>query len=86
MNIRDAIDIYNQARGATGMSRARLALAAQKMAEQCRSNRRDDLVFHSHALAVGAAAKVLKTSTDHADRSEAGRIRAASQHAFNGLS
>lgn len=85
MNIRDAIDTYNKARGSRGISRARLALAAQHMAAQCRSRRKDDLMFHSHALAVGAAATVLKESADHAQRSEAGRIRVASQYAFNGF-
>lgn len=86
MNIVTATDKYNQAKAqaATGhhLEAARSFLTAQNWAGKCRSAKRFDLAFYAHTGASLQATKVLETSANHADRSEAGRIRAESLYIF----
>lgn len=86
MNIITATAQYNKARelknAGHDFEAARAYLVAQQFAVKCRSAKRDDLAFAAHAGAVIAAARVLETSTDHAERSEAGRIKAESNYIF----
>ena len=86
MNIVTATAKYNEAKAqaAAGnhMAAARSFLTAQQWAGHCRSAKRIDLAFYAHTGASVQASKILEISTDQADRSEAGRIRAESIHLF----
>jgi hypothetical protein len=86
MNIITATEKYNQAKqqAAAGqhLEAARSFLTAQDWARKCRSAKRADLAFYAHTGASIQASKVLEISTDHSDRSEAGRIRAESMFLF----
>ncbi len=86
MNIRSATDMYNKAKAeaAAGnhLQAADFFLTAQKWAGQCRSAKRIDLAFYAHTGASVQATKALEISADHAERSEAGRIRAESLNRF----
>lgn len=87
MNIITATAKFNQAKAqaAAGnhIEAARSFLTAQQWAGRCRSARRIDLAFYAHTGAGVQATKVLDTSTDHAQRSEAGRVRAESMFLFS---
>lgn len=72
-----------QAAAGNHIEAARSFLTAQTWAGHCRSAKRIDLAFYAHTGASVQATKVLETSTDHAQRSEAGRIRAESMFIFN---
>lgn len=72
----------NQAAAGLHMEAARSFLTAQKWASQCRSAKRFDLFFYAHTGASVQASKALEISTDHGERSEAGRIRAESKFMF----
>lgn len=86
MNIITATAKYNEAKSkaASGnhIEAARSFLTAQTWATHCRSAKRIDLAFYSHTGASVQASKVLEISADHAERSEAGRIRAESLYLF----
>lgn len=86
MNITTATEMYEKAKqqAAAGqhLQAARSFLTAQGWARQCRSVKSVDLAFYAHTGASVQASKVLEASTDHADRSEAGRIRAESLYLF----
>lgn len=86
MNIKTATEKYNQAKAqaAAGnhIAAARSFLTAQTWAGHCRSAKRVDLAFYAHTGASVQASKVLEISADHAQRSEAGRIRAESAFLF----
>lgn len=86
MNINIATEKFNQAKAqaAAGnhIEAARSFLTAQTWATHCRSAKRSDLNFYAHTGASVQATKVLEISTDHAERSEAGRIRAESSFLF----
>ena len=86
VNIITATRQYNTARQLKAAGReldaARAYLAAQRFAVQCRSAKRDDIAFAAHTGATLSAARVLEISTDPAERSEAGRIKAKSGHLF----
>ena len=86
MNIATATAKFNQAKqqAAAGqhMEAARSFLTAQEWAGKCRSPKRIDLAFYAHTGASVQASKVLETSDNHSERSEAGRIRAESLYLF----
>lgn len=86
MNITIATEMYEKAKqqAASGqhLPAARSFLTAQDWARKCRSIKRVDLAFYAHTGASVQASKVLEISADHADRSEAGRIRAESMFLF----
>lgn len=86
MNIITATNMNNKARefrnAGNLIDAARLYLAAQRSAIQCRSGKREDLAFSSHCGAVLTADRILKTSLDNNERAEAGRIKAESNHIF----
>lgn len=86
MNISTATAKFNEAKAqaASGnhLEAARNFLTAQTWAGHCRSAKRIDLAFYAHTGAGVQASKILETSTDHAERSEAGRIRAESLYLF----
>lgn len=86
MNIVTATNQLNKAHELKNAGRdfeaARAYLAAQQFAMNCRSAKRDDIAFYAHTGAVLAAARVLENSADHAERSEAGRIKAESNYIF----
>lgn len=87
MNIVIATEKFEQAKAqaAAGnhLEAARSFLTAQDWARKCHSAKRIDLTFYAHTGASVQATKVLESSTDHAQRSEAGRIRAESLFLFN---
>lgn len=86
MNIITATAKYNEAKAQAAAGKhiesARSLLTAQDWAAKCRSAKRFDLAFYAHTGASVQATKVLETSTDHAERSEAGRIRTESLYLF----
>jgi len=86
MNIINATNLNNKARefrnAGNLIEAARLYLAAQRTAIQCRSAKREDLAFSAHCGAVLTADRILKTSLDNNERSEAGRIKAESNYIF----
>lgn len=86
MNILTATAKFNQAKqqAAAGqhLEAARSFLTAQQWAGSCRSSKRIDLAFYAHTGASVQASKVLEVSDNHAERSEAGRIRAESSFRF----
>ena len=86
MNITIATEKYEQAKAQAAAGNhfeaARSFLTAQDWAGKCRSAKRIDLAFYAHTGATVQATKVLETSTDHGQRSEAGRIRAESMFLF----
>lgn len=86
MNIVTATEKYNEAKAQAAegnhLAAARSFLVAQQWAGHCRSAKRIDLAFYAHTGASLQSTKVLETSTNHADRSEAGRIRAESLYLF----
>ena len=63
---------------------ARLFLAVQQWAANASPSRMRAFIFdYAHAAACNVAISILKDdSSSHADRSEAGRIKAASVHLF----
>ena len=77
-NIKTVSAQFEKARAArsTGdmLSAARLFLGCVFMAKRCRAASKYDLMMHAHTGAVMAAHKIIKTSSDNAERSEAGRI------------
>lgn len=87
MNIITARATWNKARTAAKagdhLEAARLFFWAQREARQCRAAARREIFDYAHAGACMQAAKILETSTDHAQRSEAGRIKAESTHLYN---
>lgn len=88
MNIQTAAETYRKATLAREardhLTASRLFIATQREAKQCRSARREFFWAYGHAGAVLQAEAVLKSSADHGARSEAGRIKAESQHLFHG--
>lgn len=72
-----------QAAAGKHIEAARSFLTAQTWAARCRSAKRIDLAFYAHTGASVQASKVLEISTDHAERSEAGRIRSESFYLFS---
>ncbi len=86
MNITIATEQLNKAnelkKSGRDFEAASAYLAAQRFAMNCRSAKRDDIAFYAHTGAVMAAASVLENSTDHVERSEAGRIKAESNFIF----
>lgn len=86
MNIITATEMFNTAKACAAVGEhlkaARQFLIAQQWAGACRSAKRVDLVFYAHTGASLQASKVLESSTNHADRSEAGRIRTESAFLF----
>lgn len=86
MNIVIATAKFNEAKAqaASGnhIEAARSFLTTQDWAGKCHSAKRIDLAFYAHTGASVQASKVLETSTNHVERSEAGRIRAESLFLF----
>lgn len=86
MNIITATAKFEEAKALAAAGKhleaARSFLTAQTWAGQCRSAKRIDLAFYAHSAAGVQATKVLETSTDQAERSEAGRIRQESLFRF----
>ena len=87
MNITTATNTFNTARAAAAsgehLKASDLFITAMRMASQCRSTKRDDIFFHAHVGSVMQAEKVLETSADQRERSEAGRIKAESNTRFH---
>jgi len=89
MNIKTAQNTFKKAATArdsgNNLLAARLFLAAQQEAMQCRSVKRFDIIDFSHlGAAMRSAAIISDALSSHAEKSEAGRIRAESQYLYNG--
>lgn len=86
MNINDVKYLYARARAERDagnyLEAARMYWAAQRDAARCSSARRVIYWDLAHTGACLAAARVLAESSDHAERSEAGRIRSESAASY----
>lgn len=88
MNIVTTKAAYETARKLAAEGRhleaAQKFFTAQRWAKQCRAAARWALFDHAHLGATMQATAVLDdAASSHTDRSEAGRIRAESQHLFS---